>query len=234
MHGIVDSFLDVILGSSLTVGFIALIAGVVTSLTPCGLAGIPLIVGVVNGVKGKRSVVKAFALSLVFAGGAALIYVVIGLVALLAGKVLHDSAWMHIVLGILLTLVALHTLDVIKLLPHGIAEGGKNRKGFLGAAVSGAFAGILSCPCATPVIFGLLSVSAKQESIFWGGAAVLLTFSMGHGLTAIVAGTSAYKIGQLGNLKSDGRFSEMLEKVIGVLLLIVAAYVFFEAFAHGH
>ena len=100
MHGLLDGFIEILLGSGMFTGIIALLAGVLTSLTPCGLAGVPLILGVINESEGEgKNTVKAFAMSLFFAAGAAAVYLTIGLVALFTGKFIEDSALSHIILG---------------------------------------------------------------------------------------------------------------------------------------
>ena len=47
---------------------LALLAGVLTSITPCSLSSVPLIIGYVGGV-GERNTKKAFAYSAVFSDG---------------------------------------------------------------------------------------------------------------------------------------------------------------------
>jgi cytochrome c biogenesis protein CcdA len=61
---------------------LALIAGVLTSFTPCSLSSIPLVIGYVGGV-GQRDVKKSFLLSVTFAAGAAVTFTVLALSPLL-------------------------------------------------------------------------------------------------------------------------------------------------------
>ncbi|HPD01623.1 MAG TPA: cytochrome c biogenesis protein CcdA, partial [Acetivibrio sp.] len=59
---------------------LALIAGVLTSVTPCSLSTIPLIIGYVGGT-GNDNPKKAFRLSLVFASGMAITFTALGTAA---------------------------------------------------------------------------------------------------------------------------------------------------------
>ena len=66
MNEILESLSVMIKESFWIAPFIALFAGLLTSVTPCSLSTIPLVIGVVGGT-GKRGTKRAFRLSLVFA-----------------------------------------------------------------------------------------------------------------------------------------------------------------------
>lgn len=70
---------------------LALLAGVLTSITPCSLSSVPLIIGYVGGV-GERNTKKAFAYSAVFSFGTAVTFVTLGIVATSAGKLMGTSS----------------------------------------------------------------------------------------------------------------------------------------------
>ena len=85
---------------------LALLAGILTSITPCALSSIPLIVGYVGGT-GQNDTKKAFRISLVFALGSAVTFTTLGVFASMAGKLIGTSAtWWYLVLGILMVLMA--------------------------------------------------------------------------------------------------------------------------------
>ena len=94
----------------------ALLGGVLTSLMPCSLSTVPLVIGCVGGAetKGKR----AFALSLLFALGSTITFVTLGVIASRAGLLLEKAeVWMHLMLAVLLILMALQMWGVIELIP---------------------------------------------------------------------------------------------------------------------
>ena len=64
---------------------LALFAGVLTSITPCALSNVPLVIGYVGGT-GQKDTKRAFWLSLTFSAGTAVTFTVLGVAASAAGK----------------------------------------------------------------------------------------------------------------------------------------------------
>ena len=86
---------------------IALLAGLLTSLTPCSLSTIPLILGCVGGLN-EHEPKKAFRLSLTFAFGSMLTFTALGFAASLLGNLLNGlGPWLHLALALLLIAMAL-------------------------------------------------------------------------------------------------------------------------------
>lgn len=71
--------------------FLAMLAGVLASITPCSLSSVPLIIGYVGGV-GEKNTKRAFAYSAVFSVGTAVTFVTLGLIATSAGKLMGTSS----------------------------------------------------------------------------------------------------------------------------------------------
>ena len=82
-------------------------------------------------------------------------------------------------------------------------------------------------PCSTPILAGIMAFAAMGKNL---AAAVLMLFlfALGQGLILIIAGlfTSGIK-----NLKKFAQFSEMLMKISGVLLILVAIYLYYKTFS---
>ena len=68
MTEILESLSGLITSSGWLAPLLALLAGILTSITPCALSSIPLVVGYVGGA-GQRDTKRAFWLSVTFAGG---------------------------------------------------------------------------------------------------------------------------------------------------------------------
>ena len=116
---------------------LALIAGVLTSFTPCSLSNIPLVVGYVGGI-GEKDTKKAFAYSAVFSVGTALTFVTLGIIATSAGKLIgRTSTVWYIVLGVLMILMALQTYEVFNFIPSVNLIGKSKKRGFIGAFLQG-------------------------------------------------------------------------------------------------
>ena len=200
---------------------LALIAGLLTSLTPCALSSVPLVIGYVGGT-GNNDPKKGFWLSLTFAAGSAVTFTILGTVASLVGKLIGTSAsWWYLLLGVLMTLMALQTWEIYNFVPSTYLMAKNTRRGYIGAFIAGILGGVFSSPCATPVLITLLAVVAEKGSLLWG-IVLLLFYSIGHSTLVLVAGTS---IGFVKNMTSNnkyGTFSHALRIFMGSAILLIA------------
>ena len=208
---------------------VAVIAGVLTSVTPCSLSTLPLVIGVVGGT-GERNTTKAFKLSFVFAFGTAITFTILGTVASLAGKLIGTSAsWWYIVLGVLMVMMALQTWEIYNFIPATYLISRNKKSGYVGALIAGILGGIFSSPCSTPVLIALLAIVAGKGNLLWG-ILLLLCYALGHGILAIVAGTSVGFVNKLSKNKKYGVFSTVLKIGMGGIILIIAFYMFYLGF----
>ena len=208
---------------------LALVAGLLTSITPCALAGIPLVLGYVGGA-GHNDPKKAFRLSFVFALGMAVTFTALGTAASLLGKMMGGAgSWWYIALGVLMTLMALQTWGIYDFIPATYLVNKTTRKGYLGAFVAGVLGGIFSSPCATPALVVLLGIVAKSGNVAWG-ILLLLLYAIGHGVLVVVAGTSVGLVQKVTHSGHYGAFSEMLNYAMGGGILLIAFYMFYLGF----
>jgi len=224
-----ESLSELITMSGLLAPLLALVAGILTSFTPCSLSTIPLVIGYVGGV-GRRDTKRALWLSVTFAAGAAVTFSVLGVVASLAGRLMGASAsWWYIILGVLMILMALQTWGVFEIIPSSYLISKNTKKGFVGAFIAGILGGIFSSPCSTPVLIALLAIVAGKGSILWG-ILLLLLYSIGHGILAIIAGTSIGFVQKLSSNEKYGKASTILKIVMGALILLIGFYMFYLGF----
>lgn len=229
MTEILESLSRIITGSGLLAPILALVAGILTSFTPCSLSSIPLIIGYVGGI-GQRDTKQAFCLSLTFAAGAALTFTVLGAIASLAGHLMGTSAsWWYIILGILMVLMALQTWGLFEIIPSSYLVSKNTKRGFIGALIAGILTGIFSSPCSTPVLIALLTIVAGKGSILWG-IMLLLLYSIGHGILAVIAGTSVSFVQRLSSSENYGRSSTVLKVIMGALIMLIGFYMFYLGF----
>lgn len=208
---------------------LALVAGLLTSITPCALAGIPLVLGYVGGV-GHNDPKKAFRLSLVFAMGMAVTFTALGTAASLLGKLMGGAgSWWYVALGVLMTLMALQTWGIYDFIPATHLVSKTPRKGYLGAFIAGVLGGIFSSPCATPALVVLLGIVAKSGNVAWG-ILLLLLYAIGHGVLVVVAGTSVGLVQKVTHGEHYGAFSEILNYAMGGGILLIAFYLFYLGF----
>lgn len=229
MTAILESLSELITTSGWLAPLLALLAGVLTSFTPCSLSSIPLVIGYVGGTS-QRDAKKALWLSVTFVAGAAVTFTVLGVIASLAGKLMGNSAsWWYIILGVLMVLMSLQTLGIFEIIPSSYLISKNTKKGYIGAFIAGILGGIFSSPCSTPVLIALLAIVAGKGSILWG-IMLLLLYSIGHGILAVVAGTSIGFVQKMSASEKYGKVSTLLKIVMGVLILLIGFYMFYLGF----
>lgn len=191
----------VLQAGSLVAYLLVFLGGVVTSIGPCNVAMIPLVVGYVGGSTNlSRS--RSFVLSLVFAIGLAITFMVLGVVATLVGGLIGGTSrvWFYVVAGVCF-LVALHMLRLLSL-PE-IAGLGRLReqislKGVPGALALGLISGLVASQCATPVLAAILTYVMTQQGALAYGAALLFVYALGRGVPIVLAGTFTGIVKQIG------------------------------------
>ncbi|MBK5241874.1 cytochrome c biogenesis protein CcdA [Clostridium sp.] len=224
-----DVLAKLISGSFWFAPLIALLAGLLTSFTPCALTSVPLVIGYVGGT-GNNDTKRAFRLSLVFDGGMAVTFTILGTIASILGKLMGTSSslW-YIALGVLMVLMALQVWEVYNFIPSASLTSKKPKRGYLGAFVAGVLGGIFSSPCSTPVLIVLLSIVAKEGNIA-RGLLLLLLYSIGHSFLVIIAGTSVGFVTKITSSNKYGAFNKALKYIMGAVILIIAFYMFYLGF----
>lgn len=208
---------------------LALFAGVLTSFTPCSLSSVPLVISYVSG-SGNRDTRKAFGYSVIFAIGTAITFLILGIIASSAGKLIGISSpiW-YCILGILMVLMALQTWGILNLIPSANLLCKNRKRGWTGAFIAGILAGIFASPCSTPVLIALLGIIAGKGNLAWG-ILLMLLYSIGHSTLVIIAGTSIGFIQKISRNSAYGKAGTVMTIVMGCLILIVGFYMFWLAF----
>lgn len=132
---------------SILAPILAFLGGILTSISPCSLASVPLVVGYMTGTN-ENNTKRAFKISLVFSLGMAITYTALGVAAALLSKIFSQSGkWWDIFLGLLMVLMALQTWEIINLVPSRILSNKGGRTGYIGALIVGMMAGLFASPC---------------------------------------------------------------------------------------
>jgi len=208
---------------------LALLAGALTSVTPCSLSSVPLIIGYVGGV-GERNTKKAFAYSAVFSLGTAVTFVALGIIATSAGKLMGTSSpvW-YMLLGVLMVLMALQTWEIFNFIPSVNLFSRSKKRGFAGAFLAGILGGIFSSPCSTPVLIALLAIVAGEGNLLWG-ILLMLLYSIGHSALVMVAGTSVGFVQKINSSENYNKAATIMKMVMGTAILLIGLYMFWLAF----
>ncbi len=229
MDNILQNLSTLIAESTWVAPILALLAGVLTSFTPCALSSVPLIVGYVGGT-GERTTKKALILSLIFALGSAITFTILGVIATIAGSLIGTQAtWWYIALGVLMMLMALQTWGLYEIIPSSYLISKSKKKGYIGALIAGILGGIFSSPCSTPVLIVLLAVVSSSGNLLWG-ILLLLLYSVGHGILAVICGTSIGFVQKLSHSQKYNKISQVLKIAMGLAMTLIGIYMFYLAF----
>ncbi len=229
MDALIESISQLIVNATWLAPILALLAGVLTSFTPCALSSVPLIVSYVGGT-GQRTTKKALFLSLTFAFGSAVTFTALGIIATAAGSLIGATGtWWYLILGVLMMLMALQTFDLYQIIPSSYLTSKNTKKGYVGAFIAGILAGIFSSPCSTPVLIALLAVVASANNIVFG-IVLLLLYSVGHGILAVICGTSVGFVQKLSSNEKYGKLSNILKIIMGISMCLIGFYMFYLAF----
>jgi cytochrome c biogenesis protein CcdA len=119
--------------------------------------------------------------------------------------------------------MGLHLLGLVKFripAPSGIQP---KQKGFVGALFLGLLFGLVSMPCAGPVLLALLAVVPLKGAAF--GAMLLVAYSIGHCGLVLVGGTSMGFVQRMADSKGWNRGIDILRRLAGVLIIGVGVWV---------
>lgn len=199
------------------------LAGVLSSASPCVLATIPLVVGFVGGyAEGDRW--KAFRYSLAFIFGLAITFTAFGAAAGLLGTMFGTlGGWWYIAAGIVALVMGgqMMGLYVVRLpCKHDFRP---KQGGVVGSFILGLFFGIVSSPCATPVLVVILTYVATKGQVLYG-TALLFTYAIGHCLLMLAAGTFTGFIESFVQAKGIVNVAAWTKRVGGFVVAMVGAY----------
>lgn len=197
--------------------------GVVSSASPCALATVPLVVGYVGGhAGGDRK--RAFLYSLAFVLGLATTFTALGAAAALLGQLMGvlGGPW-FVALGLLAVAMGLHLLGWLTLRLPTLPRWQPKVAGPLGALLLGALFGVVSSPCATPVLVALLGLVATQGEVAYG-VSLLFVYALGHCVLMLAAGTFTGLVQSWARSRGMMAFSARLKQGMGVLLVAAGGY----------
>jgi len=205
------------------------LAGVLSSASPCVLATIPLVVGFVGGYsEGDRW--KAFRYSLTFILGLSLTFTAFGAAAGLLGTMFGTlGGWWYVAAGVVALVMGGQMMGLYEIRLPVKGDFKPKRGGMIGAFLLGLFFGVVSSPCATPVLVVILTfVASKGEVIY--GIALLFTYAIGHCLLMLVAGTFTGFIEAFVKARGVVNFAAGAKRISGAIVMLVGGWFVWQAF----
>lgn len=203
------------------------LGGVIATASPCILASIPLVIGLVGGYAGG-SRQQAFYYSLTFVVGLAAVMTVLGAVAALAGTMFGQVGnYFYFLVAAILMAMGLQLTGILKLnLNRNSGRWLPRRTGLLGALLLGALFGLVLSPCASPILAVILTMAAVQGQVAYGSS-LLFFYALGQGTLIIVAGTFTGAINEF--LQSRGaRAGAALQQLAGFLIFFAGTYILWQ------
>lgn len=202
---------------------VVFIGGILTSISPCILTMVPIIVGYIGGYgnEEEKSRFRGFTMSLYFVLGLAVTFAIFGVAAVLLGKVFGQPGrtWYYILAAVAIVM-GLQLLGVINLnFPVFDLRPSKN-PGLIRTFLMGLLFGLVMSPCATPVLAVIITYVASTGSLYYG-AGLLFAYGLGHGMPLILAGTFTATIKQLPRFR---KYSHYVTLLSGVVLILLGLY----------
>lgn len=209
----------------------AFFGGLIAFVSPCVLPIVPLYLCYVAGVSldeltseddVKVSRKKVFISVLLFVLGFSTIFILMGATATALGQMIQAyRSVFETIAGIIIIVMGLHFLGIFRigfLAREARLNVNAGQATFVGAYLIGLAFGFAWSPCVGPVLATILNLAATKDSV-WEGVLLLALFSAGLGIPFILAGwfTNFF----LGMMKGLRRHMGLIEKIVGVFLIIV-------------
>ena len=195
-------------------------------LSPCHLAGVPLLVGHIARTAGT-SRAKAGGLALLFASGILVTLVLIGAVTSQMGRLLGDTGKIGTtIVGGFLVLLGLVLTGVVPLPSLSIpASAGWVRSPHFQSLLLGLIFGVALGPCSfaflAPMLAVAFEVSASQPVL---SASLFGAYAVGHSAVIVLAGVLSGTVGAFLRWNEKTRVAARARAILGVLVVLGGAY----------
>jgi len=220
----------------------ALLAGLLSFLSPCVLPLVPAYLSYISGVsvndlreQGGQSSSRRHAIiqSFWFVAGFSLVFILLGASASLLGHwMLSNMALLGKIAGVVIVVFGLHYTGIIRIpflmMDAHFDTGGINAKHGMGALILGSAFAFGWTPCVGPILGAILAVAGAQAELM-RGVALLATYSLGLAIPFLLAALATDSF--LRWSQSFKRHLMIVEKVSGVLLILVGSSIFLGSFS---
>ncbi|MCC3427542.1 MAG: cytochrome c biogenesis protein CcdA [Microcoleus sp. PH2017_29_MFU_D_A] len=199
---------------------LAFIGGLIASISPCILAMLPVNLSYI-GTRNITSKRDAFLKASLFVLGVVTILSFFGLASSFAGAVMVDyRGYINIVVGIIIFIMGFSLLGIVKLPLPGININASN----LGPYGVGVTFGLVSSPCASPVLFAVLAAGGATGSQLLG-TLTMICYALGY--TSIIF-LASLLTGFAKQAKTLMQHSESILRFGSVALILTGLYYMIE------
>ncbi|RMH62912.1 MAG: cytochrome c biogenesis protein CcdA [Zetaproteobacteria bacterium] len=217
----------------------ALLAGFLSFLSPCVLPLVPAYLSYISGVsvaelrQGEQVRRRALLQSLWFIAGFSLVFVALGVSATLIGQwLLAHMAMLGKLAGVIIIVFGMHYAGIVRIpllmMEARFDAGAVDARHGLGALVLGAAFAFGWTPCIGPILGAILAIAGSQEE-WTRGMGLLAVYSLGLAIPFLLAAfaTDAF----LRWAQGFKRHFALVEKVSGILLMVVGLLIFLGSFS---
>jgi cytochrome c-type biogenesis protein len=210
----------------------AVLAGVLSFLSPCVLPLLPAYLSFMSGesietlAKGDKKTARAkvFMGAVFFGLGFMLVFVLLGASATQIGIFLKSyKLIIGRIAGVVIIVLGLHMLGVLRINKLLVQKkwNYSNKTGkpfYINAFLLGIAFVFGWTPCLGPVLAGIFAIAASKETV-WQGMGLLAAFGFGLWIPFLL---SAFAVGFiLSSMRKAGRIVMAVEKTSGILLVII-------------
>ena len=214
----------------------ALVAGLLSFLSPCVLPLIPAYFSFITGLtldeltQGKKEVRKKVILSTLFyVAGFSFIFILFGASASFLGGFASKYSWVVRYLGGSIIIVfGLHLLGIINIKGFNFEKKIHVKEKpihLMGVFVIGMAFGAGWSPCIGPLLGSILVVAGNQDTVLQG-VSLLAVYSAGLAIPFLIISFFINSI--IGIMKRATRFIGALNKAAGILLIIIGLLLVFD------
>ena len=218
-------------GNIVLLFWLSFLGGLIASISPCSLAMLPMIIGYIGGYSNEKPA-RTLVQLIFFVLGTAIVFTAIGIICAITGKVFVSFAggYFGLLIAAIVMIMGLKLVGILDFeLPVMIKEIPQNKAQniYLYPILLGAVFALAGTPCSTPILAAIMAFASLSASLIQA-VVMLFLFAIGQGLILIVAG---FLTSRLKNWKGFYKFSDVLLKISGVLLILAALYIYYKIFA---
>ena len=220
----------------------ALVAGILSFVSPCVLPLVPGYLSFISGVSlegvhagtalPEGTTRRVFLASIGFVLGFTVVFVALGASASTIGLLLHEQLWILTkIAGVLVILFGLHTMGLLKIgALYRQAQIDVKRKpaGPLGAFVVGLAFAFGWTPCIGPILGSILALAAREDSVSQG-ALLLSVYSLGLGVPFLATSLAVNRF--FGAFRRVRKYYRMIEIVAGLLMVVIGVLLVLDRFS---
>ncbi len=207
--------------------FVALVAGILSFLSPCVLPLVPSYLSFVTGMSLEdlqQGVDRRATLihSLLFVAGFSIIFITLGASASFLGVFLrYYEVWIARIGGALIIVLGLHLTGIFRIAPlmrERRVQVNDKPAGYVGTIGVGAAFGAGWTPCIGPVLGAILTLAGTEESV-GAGVVLLSVYSLGLAIPFLISALALDLF--LNTFSRFRRLLPLVEKASGVMLIVL-------------